>query len=108
MSNKRAIISVVLVLVAVNLGMGIKWFLAARSAKASNACGNNLRQIVGGKDQWALENHKSTNDVPSWNELNAYLSHKPVCAQGGTYNLGRVGELPTCSVGGPGHTLPAN
>ena len=108
MSNKRAIISVVLVLVAVNLGMGLKMFLAARSAKASNACVNNLRQIVATKEQWTLEHHKSTNDVPSWGEVQAYLPGKLVCPQGGTYTLGRVGEPPTCSIGGPDHSLPAD
>jgi len=108
MSNQKKILVLVGMLVAVNLVMGVRWYMATRSAKASNACVNNLREIVGCKKQWAVENHKSTNDVPTWDKVQAYLPRKLVCPQGGTYTLGRVGELPTCSVGGRDHSLPAN
>jgi 4-amino-4-deoxy-L-arabinose transferase-like glycosyltransferase len=41
--------------------------------KSSNSslapCINTLRQIDGAKQQWALENHKTTNDVPLWPEI---------------------------------------
>jgi len=69
-----------------------------------NACVNSLRQLDGAKQQWVLENHKTTNDVPAWQDLLPYLRQKPVCPEGGTYILGRVGELPRCSHGGT-HSL---
>jgi len=108
MSNKRAIIVVVLLLVVVNLTLGVRWYLAAHSAKASNACVNNLRQIIAAKEQWAQEQHKNTNDVPAWDDLKSYVPQRPVCPGGGTYTLGRVNEPPTCSLGGQDHSLSAN
>jgi len=88
-------------------------FVRARNTSASNACVNNLRQIAGAKEQWAIENHKATNDVVSWDDIKPYLSHEqvPQCPDGGDYILGRVGEPPKCSlapalVGGKSHEVP--
>ncbi len=80
-------------------------FIRARNTPAENSCVNNLRQLEGAKEQWKFDNHKGTNDVPAWEDLLPYLGQKPVCPHGGTYILGRVGEPPRCSFGGP-HTLP--
>jgi len=68
-------------------------------------CINNLRQIDGAKQQWTLENHKTTNDAPVWEDVRPYLRIEISCPQGGTYTLGRVDEPPRCSIGGPSHTL---
>jgi len=81
-------------------------FIRERNTPSSNACVNNLRQIEGAKDQWALENHKSTNDVPLMSDLSPYLGHSLVCPQGGAYALERVGQPATCSIGGQTHTSP--
>ena len=44
-------------------------FIRARTTSASNACVNNLRQLDGAKEQWKLENHKTSNGVPTWEDL---------------------------------------
>ncbi|MCX6902723.1 MAG: hypothetical protein NTW03_04455 [Verrucomicrobia bacterium] len=87
-------------------------FIRARNTSASNACVMHLRQIDGAKETWALDLHKATNDVVSWNDIKPYLSHEqvPHCPDGGTYIPGRVGEAPRCSlapafVGGKSHDL---
>src|SRR5215469_15263460 len=75
-----------------------------------SSCVANLRQLEGAKEQWALEFHKSTNDIVTVTDLRPYYSvsgttnHRAMltCPQGGTYTLGRVGELPSCSI--PQHT----
>jgi len=108
MTNQRKILVLVVMLVAVNLVMGVRWYLATHSAPASNACVNNLRQIAAGKEQWALENHKTTNDISTWEEVRPYLSGELVCPKHGTYTSGRVGDPPKCSLGGRDHTLPSN
>jgi len=70
-----------------------------RIISAGNHCGNNLRHIEAAKEQWALERHKTTNDTPTWNDfIGHYIKLMPVCQNGGTYTIGRVGELPTCSL----------
>jgi hypothetical protein len=61
----------------------------------------NRRAIEGAKATWALENRKTTNDVPTDSDLfgrDRYIRKKPQCPKKGVYTLGRVGENPKCSV----------
>jgi seryl-tRNA synthetase len=69
------------------------------------ACINQLRQIEAAKQQWALEFHKNLKDTPTSEEIARYLGGGPMpaCPSGGTYVIGTVEVLPTCST--PGHTL---
>jgi len=71
-----------------------------------NACINNLRQIDAAKQQWALENDRPANAVPTAADLLPYFRDGlfPACPVGGVYSLNAVGLPPTCSV--PGHSLP--
>jgi len=74
--------------------------------QALNACINYLRQMDGAKQQWALENRKTVNDVPTEKDISPYLRGGilPKCPGGGTYTLGAAGVAPTCSIAG--HALP--
>ncbi len=92
------------------LAIGIANFIRARSTSASNACVNNLRIIDAAKQQWALERGKTVRDIPTWDDVRPYLGRSwsntiPVCPEGGTYTLGRVGIPPACSIGGPEHSI---
>jgi hypothetical protein len=71
-----------------------------------NACINNLRQIDGAKQQWALEHGKTVGALLTPADLLPYLKSNalPSCPGGGVYNLNPVGIAPICSV--PGHALP--
>jgi DNA repair exonuclease SbcCD ATPase subunit len=69
-----------------------------------NACINQLRQLDGAKQQWALEKMKTAEAVPTPQEISPYLNGLPKCPAGGTYAINAVGQLPTCTL--PGHALP--
>jgi hypothetical protein len=89
-------------------------------------CINNLRNIEAAKNEWALINNKTTNDIPTWADIKDYIkrlerdkpylkfevdpeSGLPKCPSGGIYVIGKVGEVPTCSLGStitPNHILP--
>lgn len=84
--------------------IAVRAFLYARTAPSQSSCINLLRQIDGAKQRWAMEKNKTTNDVPTWEDILPYLIKGESCPQGGTYTLGRVGDLPTCSVAS--HKLP--
>jgi general secretion pathway protein G len=73
---------------------------------ALNACINNLRQIDGAKQQWALENSKPANTLVSAVNITPYLPNNtmPICPAGGVYTINAIGTAPTCSM--PGHQLP--
>jgi hypothetical protein len=81
-------------------------FNGARAYSPSHQCENNLRVIEAGKDQWALENNKTTNDTPTWDDIRPYIVHYLgtnnflKCPENGVYTLGKIGQLPTCSIGG--------
>jgi hypothetical protein len=73
-------------------------------------CVYNLERIYIAQENWAIQESKSTNDIPSWNDLRYCLAEQlingiPVCPEGGTYKINRVGKKPTCSIGGLYHRL---
>src|SRR5664280_2471572 len=121
MSSKKTIVTVVGSVVALFiLGMGIFWLLHTRSTSGSNvpsrvedgvaeagpSCINHLREIDAAQQQWARENKKTTNDIPTWDDIIPYglEGRIPRCPQGGTYTIGRVADPLKCSIGGRGHT----
>jgi len=69
-------------------------------------CINNLRQIEGAKQQFALENQKPAGALVSTEDLAPYLPNKamPACPAGGIYSLNPIGLNPTCNIAG--HALP--
>jgi hypothetical protein len=71
-----------------------------------NACINNLRQIDGAKHQWALENQKNADAIPTPQDIAPYFKDQvvPVCPAAGKYTLNALNAVPTCSVAG--HALP--
>jgi hypothetical protein len=98
--SKKIKVTVGVAVIFLIVGAGVlPPFIRARSTPAMNACVNNLRQLDGAKQQWVAENHKTTNDIPTWEDLLPYLRQKPVCPKAGTYILGRVGAPPRCSFG---------
>ena len=105
----KAFIIILAVIAVLVLAIGVPDFIKARSSRAAAPCLNRLRQIDSAKQQWMLEQSKTTNDSPTWSDLFPYLASsftnsywtngRPVCPEGGVYFLGRVGESPTCSLG---------
>ena len=75
------------------------------AAEAQNSCINNLRQIDGAKQQWALDKKKASSDTPTEREITPYLANGiDKCPAGGVYTLNAVDSAPTCSIAG--HMLP--
>jgi hypothetical protein len=79
-----------------------------RYRSKAGACINNLRQIDGAKQTWALETKAPSNAVPTWENIKPYLARgtagvMPKCPQRGVYTLGSLTNAPTCSK--KGHVL---
>lgn len=96
-----------LALIPLFAAIAIPNFVKARDTAQKNTCINNLRRIDTAKQQWALENHKSSEDVPTAQDLDKLIpggfAHVH-CPKDGEYVIGKVGEAPACSI--PGHKLP--
>jgi type II secretory pathway pseudopilin PulG len=71
-------------------------FVRSRSASQSNEIVNNLRQLDGAKQQWALEAKQTTDAEPTWDDLKPYLGRDgelpPVAGE--SYYVGKVSESP--------------
>jgi hypothetical protein len=116
MSKKSLIISVAIALVGVFVFVVIPVYVRSHNVPSAAPCVNRLMQIDAAKQEWAFEHNKTTNDVPTWDDIYPYLwsgftnswftNGRPVCPEGGSYTLGRVGVPPTCSIGGPRHSIP--
>jgi prepilin-type N-terminal cleavage/methylation domain-containing protein len=102
-------IMIVVAIIGLLAAIAIPNFVRARNTTQKNACINNLRQIDGGKHQWALEQKKSDTDTPSQAEVEVYIKNNqyPTCPASGSYTIGAVNTDPTCSLSALGHVLPA-
>jgi competence protein ComGC len=86
------------------LAIAVPNFIKARHVAMQNMCINNLRQIEGAVEAWALENKKTPESPVTFLDIQSYLKTSVACPAGGTYRLTTVSEKPTCSV--PGHEIP--
>src|SRR5437764_6998303 len=95
-------IMIVVAIIALLAAIAVPNFVRARNTSQRDACIENLRQIDWGKQQWAVENRKSSADSCSSDDVKTYikLNSFPHCPAGGSYTLGVVGEDPVCSLAG--------
>jgi prepilin-type N-terminal cleavage/methylation domain len=107
-------IMIVVAIIGLLAAIAIPNFVRARTTSQTNACINNLRQIDGAIQQWALENNQSGSAGVSTGALAPYLGRGSgatintdiKCPAGGTYSVSSVNEKPTCSESAKGHVLP--
>jgi prepilin-type N-terminal cleavage/methylation domain-containing protein len=108
-------IMIVVAIIGLLAAIAIPNFVKARATSQANACINNLRQIDGAAQQWALEKGKTTGAAVSYpSDLTPYIklnsaSSIPPCPANGVYNVAKVGDNPTCSLSTtvtPYHRLP--
>jgi prepilin-type N-terminal cleavage/methylation domain-containing protein len=92
-------IMIVVAIIGLLAAIAIPNFVKARTTAQQNACINNLRQIDGAKDQFAIEKKLSTTDTVADTDVESYLksSKKPECPAAGTYTYNAIGTPPTCS-----------
>ena len=96
-------IMIVVGIIGMLAAIAIPAFVKARATSQTKACMNNLRQIDGAKEQWAMFNNAGTGAVDE-DEVNEYLRQgAPECPATGTYTYNILGVNPTCDVAG--HTL---
>lgn len=99
-------IMIVVAIIGLLAAIAIPNFVKARTTAQKNACINNLRQIDGAKEQWALENKKSEGSASVATEVDEYIKGgAPDCPGGGSYTYGAVSSNPTCSLSAEGHSL---
>ena len=99
-------IMIVVAIIGLLAAIAIPNFIKARELSQKNACINNLKQIDGAKNTWALEMKKVGTDSPNDTDLfgtTLYIRTKPECPANGAYTLANVITKPTCNISQ--HTL---
>lgn len=72
-------------------------------------CANHLRSIDKVKKRWAEEHGAGLNDTPTLDDLEPYFRHGMLtCPEGGAYTIGKVSELPQCSIAAHNDYFKAN
>jgi prepilin-type N-terminal cleavage/methylation domain-containing protein len=105
-------IMIVVAIIGLLAAIAIPNFVRARTQSQMNACINNLRQIDGAVQQWALENKKNSSDTVQFSDISGYLKSAVICPAGGTafsdsYSMpGSVTNKPSCKKQTATHILP--
>ena len=101
-------IMIVVAIIGLLAAIAIPNFVSARKTSQTNACINNLRQIDGAKQQWALQNGQQSTATPTTAQLQVYLgrgdsgsisnTYCPLSTPGplNGYNINQVGTPPSC------------
>jgi prepilin-type N-terminal cleavage/methylation domain-containing protein len=95
-------IMIVVAIIGLLAAIAIPNFIKARATSQQNACINNLRQIDGAINEWALETGKTTGDTASATVISAYIklnanNSVPGCPASGAYTYAKVGDNPQIS-----------
>jgi len=108
-------IMIVIAIIGLLAAIAIPNFIHARTTSQANACINNLRQIDGAKQEWALETKQAANASPVGTDIQPYMGRGtngslPYCpldsssSFANSYSIGNVQTAPTCAIGGSSGT----
>ena len=109
-------IMIVVAIIGLLAAIAIPNFVRARTSAQQNACINNLRQIDGAKQQWALENKAASTASPAQSNIQPYLGRgsagtAPYCPAdssltfGNSYTVNDLNTAPVCKVVSSTHIL---
>src|SRR2546423_15513357 len=96
-------IMIVVAIIGLLAAIAIPNFVRARTTSQQNACINNLRQLDGAAQQYALENKLKSSDTYTLANLQPYIKLTsagalPACPAGGTSAAGAsVTATPNCT-----------
>ena len=111
-------IMIVVAIIGLLAAIAIPNFIKARTKSQQNACINNLRQIDGAKQQWALETKQTATATPVAADITPYLGRgsagnlaSVTCpldalnAFGSSYTIGDLPTTPVCKKDATNHVL---
>src|SRR6187399_509722 len=75
-------IMIVVAIIGLLAAIAIPNFIKARKTAQMNSCINNLRQIDGAIQQWALENKKDAAATVAFTDISGYLKNSVICPSG--------------------------
>ena len=103
-------IMIVVAIIGLLAAIAIPNFIRARSSAQANTCINNLRQIDGAKQEWAMEKGQSAAAVPVAADIGPYLGRAGATTPvilcpldtaktfATSYTIGNVSTAPVCQI----------
>ena len=93
-------IMIVVAIIGLLAAIAIPSFVKARTNSQTNSCKENLRQIEGAKEQWAMDNGVAQASAINTTGVATYLKSGkfPACPANGTYTYGAIGTDAGCSI----------
>ena len=111
-------IMIVVAIIGLLAAIAIPNFIKARTTSQKNACINNLRQIDGAIQQWALESNQASGANVTSGDITPYLGRGtgtlPACpadpakAFASSYTVSTVSAAPICQKVPADHVLPTS
>ncbi len=80
-------IMIVVAIIGLLAAIAIPNFVRARATSQKNACINNMRQVDGAKQQWALEQKQMDTAQPDFTAIAPYLKNTVRCPSSGPGNV---------------------
>ncbi len=106
-------IMIVVAIIGLLAAIAIPNFVKARTTSQQNACINNLRQIDGAIQQWALEQKQAATATVGLADVTPYLKNSVICPAAGStatisdsYKTTDASSHPTCLIVTTTHVLP--
>ena len=110
-------IMIVVAIIGLLAAIAIPNFVRARTSSQQNACINNLRQIDGAKQEWALEFKMPATATPVATDIAPYMGRAtggsvPTCPLDSSssfttsYQMGDLQTAPTCKIAPSTHVEP--
>jgi len=110
-------IMIVVAIIGLLSAIAIPNFVKARTTSQQNACINNLRQIDGAKQEWALEFKMPATSTPVATDIAPYMGRAtggsvPICPLDSSssfttsYQMGDLQTAPTCKIAPSTHVEP--
>ena len=111
-------IMIVVAIIGLLAAIAIPNFIRARTKSQQNACINNLRQVDGAKQQWALETKQASTATPNAGDITPYLGRgsggsvdSVICPADSTatfatsYTINDLATAPACQINAGDHVL---
>ncbi len=109
-------IMIVVAIIGLLAAIAIPNFVHARTTSQTNACINNLRQIDGAKQEWALETKQLVTATPGDTDIQPYMGrgtagNLPFCPLDSTktfdnsYTPNAISTGPVCKIDPTNHVL---
>ena len=105
-------IMIVVAIIGVLLAIAVPNFMRSRTQTKRTICINNLKQLDGAIDIWAIDTDVAEGITPGAaeaTEIYTYIKDgEPSCPSGGSYIFGPIGTHPQVSCSITDHGLPTN